>query len=438
MKLSTIFKLIFAVVALAVIIWIIIGEIQFQQMKNEVQKVSLPSRVIGQHGNTAMSKRYASVILAILFGVTSITQLYVPKVSADKYDNQIQSLQREIDRYQSEAGKLKDQAKTLEREVAQLDSERQIIESQINLSQLKHDQLQTEIENNKQKLSDTRDALGSVIADIYIDSDITSLEMIASSKSIGDYVDKSSYQSTVTNELRKASDTIKSLKKSLEEQQTEVKRLLAEQELAKNELVMKATERQSILDKTQGEASAYNALVSDREKKQGELHKQQQAEIEAAMRRASGGIGPITIGDPTKGGYPWEAGCWVDANAWSYGGVNGNGTDPLGYGCRQCVSYTAFKVGQRTGNYPRYWGNANMWPSSARAAGYQTGNTPRSNSVGIIMAGQYGHTVWVDSVNSDGTLTVSQYNYYNAGGPGWGNYSKMRVSAATYNVYIYF
>lgn len=47
MKLSTIFKLIFAVVALAVIIWIIIGEIQFQQMKNEVQRVSLPRRVIG-------------------------------------------------------------------------------------------------------------------------------------------------------------------------------------------------------------------------------------------------------------------------------------------------------------------------------------------------------------------------------------------------------
>lgn len=385
-----------------------------------------------------MTKKSIQIALAIVFGVASLTQFSVPKVKADKYDAQIQALQQEIDRYQSEAGKLKDQAKSLEREVAQLDSERQIIEGQINLSQVKHDKLQSEIEATKQKLEDTRNALGSIIADMYVDGNVTSIEMLASSKNISEYVDKSSYQSAISDELRKATDTIKSLKNDLESQQEDVKRILAEQQLAKNELVKKADERQNLLDQTKGQESAYNNLVSDREKKQGEIHRQQQAEIEAAMRRAGGGTGPILIGDPSKGGYPWEAGCYVDANAWSYGGVNGNGTDPLGYGCRQCVSYTAFKVGQRTGNYPRYWGNANMWPSSARAAGYQTGSTPRANSVGVIMAGQYGHTVWVDSVNSDGTLTISQYNYYNAGGSGWGNYSKMKVSASTYNVYIYF
>jgi surface antigen len=79
-----------------------------------------------------------------------------------------------------------------------------------------------------------------------------------------------------------------------------------------------------------------------------------------------------------------------------------------------------------------------MWPSSARAAGYSTGSTPRVNSVGVISAGAYGHVVWIEAVNGDGTVDVSQYNYYNAGGPGWGNYSKMRVSAATYDTYIYF
>ena len=385
-----------------------------------------------------MTKRYISITLAILFGITSLTQFSVPKVKADKYDTQIQALQQEIDRYQAEAGKLKDQAKSLEREVAQLDSERQIIEGQINLSQVKHDKLQSEIETTKKKLADTKSALGRIIANMYVDSDVTSIEMLASSNNISEYVDKSSYRASVTEQLRKTAETIKTLKSDLESQQEDVKRVIAEQELAKNELVKKTNERQSILDQTKGQENAYNNLVSDREKRQGELHRQQQAEIEAAIRRAGGGIGPILIGDPSKGGYPWEAGCYVDANAWSYGGVNGNGTDPLGYGCRQCVSYTAFKVGQRTGSYPRYWGNANMWPSSARAAGYQTGSTPRANSVGVLMTGQYGHTVWVDSVNSDGTLTVSQYNYFNAGGPGWGNYSKMKVSASTYNVYIYF
>lgn len=192
-----------------------------------------------------------------------------------------------------------------------------------------------------------------------------------------------------------------------------------------------------LVAQTRGQEAAYKRLVNERESQKLAVQREQQAAIEAAARRAGGPIN-ILPGDPNKGGYPWEAGCYVDANAWSHGGTYGDGTDPLGYGCRQCVSYTAWKVGERTGNFPRWWGNANMWPASARAAGYQTGSTPRVNSVGVISAGQYGHVVWVEAVNSDGTVDVSQYNYYNAGGPGWGHYSKMRVSAATYDTYIYF
>jgi hypothetical protein len=47
--------------------------------------------------------------------------------------------------------------------------------------------------------------------------------------------------------------------------------------------------------------------------------------------------------------------------------------------------------------------------------------------------------VWVESVDmASGSMIVSQYNYYNAGGPGWGNYSKMQVPIGTYQQYVYF
>lgn len=160
-----------------------------------------------------MFKKYILVVLALLFGIVSLTQFSALKVSADKYDIQIQALQQEINQYQAEAGKLKDQARSLEREVTQLDSERQIIEGQISLSQVKYDKLQSEIEATKQKLADARESLGDIIADIYIDSGVSSIEMLASSKNVSEYVDKSAYQSTVANELRKTTETIKSLKK---------------------------------------------------------------------------------------------------------------------------------------------------------------------------------------------------------------------------------
>jgi surface antigen len=57
--------------------------------------------------------------------------------------------------------------------------------------------------------------------------------------------------------------------------------------------------------------------------------------------------------------------------------------------------------------------------------------------MGVISAGEYGHIVWVEAVEGNSVI-VSQYNYWNAGGPGWGHYSRMKVPASTYDTYIYF
>ena len=397
------------------------------------------NKLIANHVMGDRVKRTALAGVGIVLAVTTVTQFNQPVARADKFDDQIRAVQREIDQYQAEAQKLKDQANTLEKELAQLNADMNVIQGQIELSQAQYDKLQQQIVKTQKRIDNNRVALGTIISDMYVDSDISPLEMLASSKNISDYVDKNTYQASVRENLKNMIGEVKKAKEELEDQQQAVTRVLGEQKLAKDQLGQKSTERQTLLDKTKGDQAAYSTLVADREQRKGELHRQQQAAIEAAMSRGNGSsFSPGIIGDASKGGYPWEAGCWVNENAWSFGGVNGNGTDPIGYGCRQCVSYTGFKVGQRTGNYPRYWGNANMWPASARSAGYQTGSAPRANSVGIIMAGQYGHSVWVDAVNDDGTLIISQYNYYNAGGPGWGNYSKMRVSASTYDVFIYF
>lgn len=179
-------------------------------------------------------------------------------------------------------------------------------------------------------------------------------------------------------------------------------------------------------------------MAADREAKKLAVQQQQQAAIEAAIAAAGGG-GAVVLPGTTS--YPWNSSnCYVDSNAWSYGGIDGNGTDGLGYGCRQCVSYVAWRVYKETGYAPVNWGNAYDWPGSAQGAGYQVSSVPRAHSAGVITSGgSPGHIVWVESVNeSAGTMIVSQYNYYNAGGPGWGNYSKMQVPIGTYQSYIYF
>jgi len=52
-----------------------------------------------------------------------------------------------------------------------------------------------------------------------------------------------------------------------------------------------------------------------------------------------------------------------------------------------------------------------------------------------MTGGQYGHIVWVESVNGN-MVTISQYNYLVNGR--WGQFSTMTVPASTYDTYVYF
>lgn len=382
------------------------------------------------------AKRIITTTVAIAMVVTLSFQL-VGVTYADDFDDQIAKIEKQIEGLQNEAKKLNDKADSLQKEIDSINTQKKVIQKRIDLKEAEHKRLVARIAENEQKIVVNRGVLGDTIASIYLSGNITPLEMLASSSSIAEYVDKETYQNSIRDSLVLTINTIKRIKVELEQQRVDVERVISEQKLARDALVTKENERLALINETRGQQAAYNRLVGDREEQKLKVQKEQQDAIESALL-AAGGVVNTLPGDPNKGGYPWETDCWVDGNAWSHGGANGNGNDPLGYGCRQCVSYTAWKVGQKTGNFPYYWGNANMWPASAESSGYTTGSTPRANSVGIISAGEYGHSVWIEAVHNDGTVDVSQYNYFNAGGSGWGHYSEMRVYASTYDTYIYF
>lgn len=382
-------------------------------------------------------RRVAIAAVAALMVVTTPFALS-PKASADKYDDQIKALQREIDEYQSKAGELNKQILSLQEEIKGIDNQKQLIQTQINLTEVKLAQLQQQIIETQQNIKDNRTALGVTLADLYIDDTISPLEMLASSNSIGDYVDKQEYRLAIRDQLSIKIVAIKKLQAELEQQKADVSRTLADQTNARTTLVAKENERASLLARTQGQENAYRQLSSDRETQKLKVQQQQQAAIEAAIAAAGGGR---VILPGSSGGYPWnESNCYVDSNAMSHGGIDGNGTDGLGYGCRQCVSYVAWRAYKETGYAPAYWGDAIDFPASGRAAGFTVSSQPREKSIAVLTSGgRPGHVVWVESIDTaSGKMVISQYNYYNAGGSGWGHYSKMQVPIGTYQQYVYF
>lgn len=386
-----------------------------------------------KRSTTPISKSFAMrgalFILVIFMSVSAPIAFLGTPTKARDFEAEIRAVQSQIDQYNAEALRLSAEADSLQNRVSQLNSEKLAIQAKIDLTQAEHDKLVEDIKANEKKIANNQQALGKTMADMYVDDEISPLEMLASSNNIADYIDKQTQRSSIRDTLTRTIAEIKRLKEELEQQRTKVQQLLEDQTNQRNLLASKQAEQQSLLDNTKGQEAAYQKLSAEGQAKRRELERQQQVEI---ARRYAGAGGTAVAGDPGKGGYPNNL-----ASSDYYNPI----VDPWGMYSRQCVSYTAWRVYQKNGYMP-YWGgrgNANQWPGNADRAGISRGSTPRAGSVGVIMAGQYGHTVWVESVNSDGTINISQYNELNAGGPGWGHYSeRYNVNPRTYDTFIYF
>lgn len=70
-------------------------------------------------------------------------------------------------------------------------------------------------------------------------------------------------------------------------------------------------------------------------------------------------------------------------------------------------------------------GNANAWDDTARAAGYLVNRTPAVGAIIQSDGGRWGHVGVVESINDDGTITISEMNNRAYGGFGVANYNKI-------------
>lgn len=133
-------------------------------------------------------------------------------------------------------------------------------------------------------------------------------------------------------------------------------------------------------------------------------------------------IALASMGPACGGGYPDK---WCQAKLDTI-------VDDWGMYNRECVSYTAYKVASSGRTMPYGFGHANMWPDAARANGITVDGQPRVGDVAIIPDGEFGHSMYVEAVHNDGTISVSQYNKAKTG-----TYSQERL-ASTGMVFIHF
>lgn len=369
-----------------------------------------------KRSTTPLSKQILSrVILVIVALILGFTQM--DRVFAVSYDEQIQQLQNEVDDFQAVAGRLNQQADSLQNAVNVFNAQKSAIQAQVDLSQAKLDQVNSEIEANEARLAKQKRVFAEGVSDLSADTQVSPIELLASSRSIGDYVRADVYQSSIQEQIESAIKEVKSLKLKLAKQKQEAEAVLGDQTAQRNDLAAKEAEQAQLLAQTRGEEATYQELIGN---KNSQISGLRAAQAAANARF----IGAAGSGPACGGGYP---GMWCNAPLDSL-------VDNWGMYNRECVSYTAFRVAA-SGRHMPYWGgigNANQWDDNAWAQGIPADYSPRAGDVAISNAGYYGHAMYVESVNGDGTINISQYN------ADWqGTYSTNTISPAGL-VFIHF
>lgn len=379
-----------------------------------------------QRNKKLTTKKTSKVSIRKLFSVLAILVLLLSPImvytqsSADEYDEKINALTQQNEKKSDSLNQLGSQADSLEEAISKLQKQINALQSQISDNKSKIANLENEIRKAKKELAEQKDLLGENIRQMYLEGYISTLEMLASSKDLSEFVDKQQYRNSVQSKITDTLEKINTLKDKLSNQKVALDNTVKDLEARQSTIDDKKSEQNAILSLNQAQQSNLNSQIKNNSKKIAQLR----AEQAAANAVLFGGNVP-TGSAANCGGYP---------AVWCHAPIDSI-IDTWGMYNRECVSYTAWKVWS-VGKHMPYWGgrgNANQWDDNARAAGIPVNNNP--NGVGVVAisnSGYYGHSMYVEHVYGDGTILVSQYN------AGWdGYYSTARISTAGL-VFIHF
>lgn len=357
-------------------------------------------------------------MFALLLGIP-LVGISVPGVRANLQE-QINQLQQQNAGLQGQNDALEDEAVSLQDKINGLQNKINALQAEINDNQAQIVVLEGEIAKAETELNKQRDLLGKNIRAMYVEGDISTLEMLASSQDLSEFVDKQQYRTSVQQKIKDTLDKVNTLKHQLKGQRETMQRRVDDQKRNQDEVAKQKAIQDELLGMNEGQRNALDSQIRGNSARIAELQRQQAAEN---MRLFGGGGG--TIGG---GGYPWGSAACIHTGQvdgpcpnydWAVGGSIWNYSTG-GYGYRNCTDYVSWKIRSQGRYVPAGLGNAKQWDDN-----YPSDSSPSPGDAAVSNAGFYGHVMYVEAVHGDGTITISDYNR-----AGTGKYATARISAS--------
>lgn len=393
--------------------------LMYDTMTSEYRKTKILKKMKKLAYKIKPSTVYTPLIIGVLVLAYGFSAIGGTKVMADRYQEQINALSADSDQKRQAQGVLSVEADSLSEAISMLQGQIDASQTKINQLTTEIDNLRTQIKQTEEELAKQKKLLGDSIRAMYVSGDITTAEMLMSSKDLSDFFDKQQYQDSVRSKVKTTLDKVTQLKLELNTKKESVEKAMKDQQSLMSQLASQKAEKDRILSMNQSQQDELSAQIKNNSSKIADLRAQQIAE-NARLFARSGGI----INVPDSSGYPWanyRAGSWTHAGSCYYG----DDIDRWGLCYRQCVSYAAWKTYKTHGYMPYGFGNANNWDDAARSLGIPVDTNPRPGDIAVSNYGTWGHVMFVERVNPNGTIYVSQYNASLTG-----TYSEATVSAS--------
>lgn len=299
-------------------------------------------------------------------------------------DDEIRAAEQKVNSTKDQLGAKKAQVNDLAGQVASLDAQIAQLQGQIAATQAQIDATNAEIARTLAEIAAKKKVLGELIKVNYINSKTSTVEVLASSNSLSEFFSQQQYILTVKDRIDQMLAQIQEAKKQLDAQKAELAVRQAELENQQSLVAQTRHAQAELLEVTRGEQANYQAILNNQQSSLNGLYAQRAA---LAAQQGWNSYSGYTA-------YPFAGGA-IDV------------PDPWGYLTRECTSYVAWKrttIGKPLGRY----GNAGDWPG--------TYGTPRVGDVAVWDryvqgASGYGHVAYVEAVNGNGTIRVSEFNW---------------------------
>lgn len=231
--------------------------------------------------------RLSKVLVALFIAMAGL--FFLDKtVFAETLSEKISNLQSQIDRNQAEADRLRGEGDSLQNALNILSAEKNALQAQLDLSQAEFDRLTAEIAQNQEKLERQQKVLSETISELSIESTTSPIELLAGSHSIGDFIDRQEYRSSVQEQIESAINTVQKLKAQLVKQKAEIEIVLAEQKVQRDQLAAKEAEQAGLVAATRSQESQFQTHVEGLQSQKAEA----EAALAASMTQRSYAVAP--------------------------------------------------------------------------------------------------------------------------------------------------